>query len=953
MDTTFTDEKLTRRDVADIISANMEEYAILTIRSRAIPDARDGLKPVQRRVLFAMSELGLDSNKPYKKSARVVGEVLGKYHPHGDQSVYDAMVRMAQDFSMRHVLVDGQGNFGSVDGDSPAAMRYTEARLSPLGESIMEDLDKETVNWRGNFDDTLKEPTVMPARVPNLLLNGASGIAVGMSTNILPHNLTEICDAVIYLAKRWSEEKRKKVTVDELMKIIPGPDLPTGGLLYRYRVDPDGTPIDMIRKMYETGRSVLVNQAQIDIQPIGGGKNQIIVTALPYQIQKNTIMERVAAVREKLPGIVDAADESDRSGMRVVFETGRGVDPNEAMEALLTYTSLRSSLSVNTLALVKEVNNGLVPHLMSLREMLEVFIEHRLEVIIRRSQFDLNRAQSRLHIVEALLKALNVIDKVVSIIRKSENDDTARIEIMKALKIDQEQAQAILDMPLRRLNSLNRFKLEGEDKELREKVSHLSSLIRSQDLQLETVIQETNEIKQKYPSPRKTVIVDSVEGHKAVVTASELQIPLAPQVVYITAGGKLRRCDQQDFKAPKIGKLNDTVVKQVTLQPNDNVLIVSSKGRMWCANVGKLDENMSFSDLGLDKGETIVFLGVHQDSDKKCLTLLTRQGNIKRTLLSDLKPRSDDEWSSVFGLDKGDELMFAGISQEKSLVAIFTAGNAAKKLDPRALIFEANKVNPQATPSAKGVAAIKMIDDDPLISATILDSIQDMYIVTGTREGYFKKVKLSDFPVQGRATQGVMSMKFSQPLVLATGLVCHKNAVLNIAVNETVVQIPMSILAESNRSSKGEKLTGIERVSAVFIAESGSPEAKPAKAAKKAAAEPAPVPAAPEPPAASQPTLLPTESAPAKKSSKTESAKSASAVPAKPASAPAPLEPPAKKRAKAEAPDSQPALPSAPAKKSSKAESAPPLPSPVPAKKPAKPASDPGETPKPAKKPKV
>src|SRR5512138_2945530 len=407
-------------------------YAVLTILDRALPDVRDGMKPVQRRILYAMGDMNLASHLPHKKSARVVGEVLGKYHPHGDQSVYDAMVRMAQDFTMRNPLVDGQGNYGSIDGDGPAAMRYTEARLAALGEAMLEDLEKDTVNWRPNFDGSLREPTVLPARFPNLLVNGAAGIAVGMSTNILPHNLGEVCDAVVFLAKNWP--RRGKIKIAELMKFIPGPDLPTGGLLYRYRVA-DEKKQDMIQKAYETGNATLVCQAKADIQDIGGGKSEIIVTELPYQVQKTTILERIAASRERFAGITDVRDESDFNGMRIVFEVARGSNPEEVLDKLLSYTAMRVSLSHNALALVVDGDGKASPRNLTLLDMLQEFISHRLRVITRRSRYELNRAEARLHILEGLLKALSKIDAVIDTIRKSENADAARANLMKRFKL--------------------------------------------------------------------------------------------------------------------------------------------------------------------------------------------------------------------------------------------------------------------------------------------------------------------------------------------------------------------------------------------------------------------------------------------------------------------------------------------------------------------------------------
>ncbi len=371
------------------IEESYRRYAVLTILDRALPDVRDGMKPVQRRILYAMGDMNLNFSGPHRKSARVVGEVLGKYHPHGDQSVYDAMVRMGQDFSMRMPLIDGQGNYGSIDGDGAAAMRYTEARLSSLGESMLEDLEKNTVDWRPNFDGSLREPTVLPTRFPNLLVNGATGIAVGMSTSLLPHNLGEVCDAVVFFAKNWA--RRDKVKTDELMKMIPGPDLPTGGLLYRYRVGADEKKIDMIQRCYETGNSTLVCQAKADIQDIGGGKSDIIVTELPFQVQKTTILERIASNRERFAGITDVRDESDFKGMRIVFEVARGTDPQEALDRLLSYTGMRISLSYNALALVVDDEGKASPRNLTLADMLREFIRHRLKVITRRSKYELDK----------------------------------------------------------------------------------------------------------------------------------------------------------------------------------------------------------------------------------------------------------------------------------------------------------------------------------------------------------------------------------------------------------------------------------------------------------------------------------------------------------------------------------------------------------------------------------
>ena len=428
------------------------QYAVETITDRALPRVEDGLKPVQRRILYAMHDMGLRHDRPHRKSARVVGEVLWKYHPHGDQSVYMAMVRMAQDFAMRQPLIDGQGNFGSIDGDSPAAMRYTEARLDEIAEFILQDIDQDTVDFVDNFDGSLQEPVILPAALPNLLVNGAMGIAVGMATNIPPHNLGEVCDAVAHVASRWS--KRDKITVDELMEIIPGPDFPTGGVVYRYREDPTGDgKLDTIRAAYETGRGRIVTQARVDMEDIGGGKFNIVVTELPYAVQKSTVLERIAReVREgKISGVTDLRDESDHEGMRAIIEVSRVADAHEVLESVLSHSQLRETFGVNALALVAERVNGdtiVRPQRLSLLDMLIYFTQHRLDVIVRRSRYELEKRQARLHIVEGLLKALDVIDQVIDTIRRSRTSESAEGNLVKKFGFTQVQAEAILAMQL-------------------------------------------------------------------------------------------------------------------------------------------------------------------------------------------------------------------------------------------------------------------------------------------------------------------------------------------------------------------------------------------------------------------------------------------------------------------------------------------------------------------------
>ncbi|MCE1251964.1 MAG: DNA topoisomerase 4 subunit A [Anaerolineae bacterium] len=742
-------------------------YAVLTILDRALPDVRDGLKPVQRRILYAMADMHLVHNQPHKKSARLVGEVLGKYHPHGDQSVYDAMVRMAQDFSMRSPLIDGQGNFGSIDGDSAAAMRYTETRLAALGESMLMDIDRDTVNWVPNFDGSLKEPLVLPVRFPNLLVNGATGIAVGMSTSILPHNLGEVCDAVVYMAKNW--KKRDQISVKDLQKYIPGPDLPTGGLLYRYRVNGDENKVDMIRQAYETGNATLVCQAKADIQDIGGGKSEIIVTELPFQVQKSTVLERIASNRDKFQGITDVRDESDYKGMRVVFEVGRGVDPYEALERLFTHTQMRSSLSYNALALVMSEEGKASPQNLTLGKMLSEFIRHRLEVITRRSQYELTRAEARLHIVEGLLKAISMIDEVIDIIRHSQNTETARANLMKKIGLSEIQATAILDMPLRRLTSLERKKLEDEQKELKARVKELKEILASEDRRLQVVIQETDEVKEQYADPRRTVIIDHEDGHQARVTVADLVIPTEEQMVVVSRTG-IQRCDAKTWKdsTPR-GKVSARAVEinltRIQVKPDEALLLVSNRGRVWQANVGRLPLQATFTELGLDKGEEIIGCGAATPGNS--LVLVTRAGNVKRVKTEDcLNSRHEGAWSPIIGLEgKDDEVLLAGVASDKAEVFICTSGS--QETTPRALRFEAASINPQATPSARGVAAIKMLDDQ-LVGGVLLEPQQakEFVLITSTH-GHIKRISLLEFPVQGRGGQGVQIWKIND----STGLV--------------------------------------------------------------------------------------------------------------------------------------------------------------------------------------
>jgi DNA gyrase subunit A len=616
-----------------------------------------------------------------------------------------------------------------------------------------------------------------------------------MSTSLLPHNLGEVCDAVIFMAKNW--KKHTKISVDELEKFIPGPDLPTGGLLYRYRVNNDEKKVDMIRQAYETGNATMVCQAKADIQDIGGGKSEIIVTELPYQVQKSTVLERIASSRDKFNGITDVRDESDYKGMRVVFEVGRGVDPNEALERLFTHTQMRASLSYNALALVMSAEGKASPQNLTLRDMLSEFINHRLEVIIRRSRYELKRAEARLHIVEGLLKAISMIDEVIEIIRHSQNTESARSNLMKKIGLSEIQANAILDMPLRRLTSLERKKLEDEQKELRTRVKELKAILNSEEVRLGVVVQETEDVKEKFADPRRTVIIDHEEGHQARVTVADMVIPTEEQMVVVTRNG-LQRCDSKAWKdsAPRgkpSSRATEITLMRLKVKPEENVILVSNQGRLWQANVGRLPLESDFAKLGLEKNEHIVGGGVA--APKLSLVMVTLSGSVKRVKVEDcLSSRSEGSWSQIIGLEeKGDGVLLAGVCSEKAEVLIVTSGT--KETTPRALRFEASSINPQATPSARGVAAIKMLDD-ALVGGAILEPGQSKeFALAVTDRAHLKRISLEEFPIQGRGGQGVQIWKLNETTGIVIGfttapaaadvdIYSHKGRRLRLAVKE-------------------------------------------------------------------------------------------------------------------------------------------------------------------------
>ena len=730
-------------------------YAIAVATDRAVPDVRDGLKPVQRRILYDMGiELGLWSNTLHKKSARVVGDVLGKFHPHGDVAVYDAMARMAQDFSLRQPLVDGQGNFGSADGDSPAAMRYTEARLSPAGELMLADIKSDTVDFGDNFDGTLQEPLVLPTALPNLLINGANGIAVGLASNIPPHNLGEVCDAVIFVAQNWS--KPAAITLERLLRFIPGPDFPTGGVVYRYRPDPkSGEVVDVIRQGYETGRSTLVVSSICEVADIGGGKSEIAVTEIPYLVPRSTIRERVADDRERFraAGVSSISDLSDRNGMRLVFETVRGFDPQQVLRFLLDNTKLQSSLPYGAVVVVKNSRGELEPRQCSLVDLLTQFVAFRLEVIVRRSRFELRRAEDRLHIVQGLLKAIAAIDEVIRIIRSSADADEARRRLMKRLGIDEIQATAILDLQLRRLARLEFKKLDDERKELEAKIKDLRGILDSQARQLGVVVSETQAVKSKFTTPRRTRIIEDEGGHKAAEMVTGPAVLEGPQQLIVSPEGV--RCEPVGAaEKVTLGRASARAVEVVLARrlvaPEATVLLVSSAGQVWKGALARIA-----AGVPLANGERLVYAGPAEAG--ACLVLGTRHGNVKRVKVEDVLSRVDNSWMPIIGLEEdGDEVLFAGAAGDDAHVYFCTAGST--EADARVLRFEAGSVNPQATPSARGVAGIKL-NAASLVAGGLMPPGEAGALVVLSANGFLKRVALDEFPVQGRGSQGVVGLR--------------------------------------------------------------------------------------------------------------------------------------------------------------------------------------------------
>jgi DNA gyrase subunit A len=736
------------------------DYAMSVIVARALPDARDGLKPVHRRILYAMHDMNITPNSPHKKSARIVGEVLGKYHPHGDMAVYDAMARMAQDFSMRSLLVDGQGNFGSMDGDSPAAMRYTEARLTQLATHMLLDIDKDTVNFVENFDGTLTEPDVLPAAFPNLLVNGATGIAVGMATSIPPHNLGEVIDTLNFMLQKW--EKLDDISVEDLMGFIQGPDFPTGGMIIQE------TEGDSLIHAYGTGRGKVTVQARAHLEEMSRGRNRIIVTELPYMTNKSTLIERIATLArdEKLEGIADLRDESDRHGMRIVIELTKTADPEEILKTLYKSTQMRNTFSFIMLALVDGE-----PRMLTLKQALRVYLEHRLEIVKRRSEFDLARARHRAHILEGLRTALNNLDEVIALIRRAADVETARKRLMRRFKLSEVQAIAILDMPLRRLAALERRKIDQEYSEVSAHIKKLEALLRSPRKMRQVVAEELSLIKETFGDQRRTQVVQLEHGETkaAMLTARDL-VPDESVWVMISPDGLISRT--KDNKPPRLSG-RDFAKILVKAQTRDTLYLVAGNGEAAAIpmhvlqTADKPSEGVPFpkitplaSQHELVAAFTLPPIDEHEN-DYYLLTA-TYQGMIKKSPLSEI-PGPAAQTFTMVRVNEGDELGWYHLTSGTDEVLLVTANGMAIR-------FSEEEVRGMGLVAA-GVMGIKLQEGDYLVGSALIPSSGEILLLA--TDGTAKRLNPKQFPRQGRYGQGVIAWKLPEDVQVA-GVIAGK-----------------------------------------------------------------------------------------------------------------------------------------------------------------------------------
>lgn len=789
-------------DIDEQMRAAYLDYAMSVIVSRALPDARDGLKPVHRRILYAMADMGIRSNTSYKKSARIVGEVLGKYHPHGDMAVYDAMARMAQDFSMRYPLVDGQGNFGSIDGDAPAAMRYTEARLAAAAEELLADIDKNTVDFIDNFDGSLKEPIVLPSRLPNLVLNGSSGIAVGMATSIPPHNLKEISAAVSYLIDHY--DTIDDVSVEELMRFVQGPDFPTGGVIVGR---------DSIQQAYSTGRGRLVVRGMAHIEEMKGNRYQIVITEIPYQVNKTGLIERIAELVRtgKIDAITDLRDESDRRGMSIVLELRRGAQPKQVLNQLYKYTPLQSTFSVHLLALV-----GGEPRLLSLKRMLQIYIEHRQEIITRRSNFELEKARARAHILDGLLIALANLDEVIKTIRESKDADAAKERLMSRFKLSELQAQAILDMQLRRLAALERQKIEEEHREILARIDYLLDLLAHPAKILAVINDDLAFLTEKYGDERRTKIVG--ETHEEL--KEEDLVTDEAVLITFTRKGYIKRVAANLYRTQGRGgrgvtgqtvREEDQVEFLIPARTLHTILFFSDRGKVYSEKVYQIpDANRTdkgipiVNVLALENGERITAaVSVPGFDEGSFFTMATLGGTVKRVALSEFASVRPSGLIAI-SLDKGDELGWVRLTSGKDEIILVTRKG-------QALRFAESEIRSMGRQAA-GVSGIKLKGDDRVASMEIVEPGGQLLVVS--ERGYGKRTRLEEYPGKSRATGGVATTDQKQferiGLISAARVVQPEDEVTLISSGGIMLRLKVKDISLAGRATRGFKLMDLE-----------------------------------------------------------------------------------------------------------------------------------------------
>jgi len=794
-------EKLIPINIEDEMKSAYIDYSMSVIVSRALPDVRDGLKPVHRRVLFGMHELGIRATGAHKKSARIVGEVLGKYHPHGDTSVYDAMVRMAQEWSLRYMLVDGQGNFGSVDGDSPAAMRYTEARMRKIAEDMLADIDKETVDFRLNFDDTLEEPTVLPTRVPNLLINGASGIAVGMATNMPPHNLSEVIDGTIAYIEN------NDIDIDELITYIKAPDFPTGGTIYGY---------DGVREAFKTGRGRVMVRAKSTLEEVNG-KESIIVTEIPYQVNKADMIKKTADLinDRKIEGISTIRDESDRNGMRIVYILKRDAIPNIVLNTLYKHTALQSSFSVNNIALVKGR-----PEMLNLKDMIFHFVEHRHEVVVRRTEYELRKAEERAHILEGLIIASDNIDEVIALIRSSNNADEARSKLIERFELSEIQAKAIVEMRLRQLTGLEQDKLRAEYDEILKTIDDLKDILNSKERRMMVITDELLEIKQKYGDVRRSVI-EYAGGDLSI----EDMIPDEQVVITISHAGYIKRTSLNEYKTQNrggVGQKGSTTRSEDFLEylftgtNHQYMLFFTQKGKCFWMRVYEIPEGSKTSKgraiqnlINIEPGDNVkAFICTQDLKDEEYINnhyviMATKKGQVKKTSLEQYsRPRVNG--INAITIREDDELLEAKLTTGNSQVMLAIKSG-------KAIRFEESKTRPMGR-NASGVRGITLADEKDEVVGMIAVNDMDADVLVVSANGFGKRSKLEDYRITNRGGKGVKTISVTEK----TGeLVAIKNVTDKddlMIINKSGLAIRMSIenLRVMGRATQGVKLINLK-----------------------------------------------------------------------------------------------------------------------------------------------